>query len=80
MAKHINLQSSAITSVEIDENVVKVVYNSNKDKEYTFTATNPSLFEEQFAEELLKVSMNDGGSIGKFMFQQIRDGFLTENK
>ena len=80
MTKHINLQSSAITSVEIDDNVVKVVYNSNTDKEYTFTATNPSLFEEQFAEELLKVSMNDGGSIGKFMFQQIRDGFLTENK
>ena len=80
MTKHINLQSSAITSVEIDDKTVKVVYNSNKDKEYTFTATNPSLFEEQFAEELLKVSMNDGGSIGKFMFQQIRDGFLTENK
>ncbi len=80
MTKHVNLQSSAITSVEIDENVVKVVYNSNTDKEYTFTAVNPSLFEEQFAEELLKVSMNDGGSIGKFMFQQIRDGFLTENK
>ena len=41
MTKHVNLQSSAITSVEIDENVVKVVYNSNTDKEYTFTATNP---------------------------------------
>ena len=75
-----NLISTAVNSINIVENTVIITYNSNKDKEYTFTATNPSLFEEQFAEELLKVSMNDGGSIGKFMFQQIRDGFLTENK
>ena len=80
MTKHINLQSSAIDTVEIDDKIVKVTYNSNKDKEYTFIANNPSLFEEQFTEELLKVQMNNGGSIGKFIYQQILDGFLTESK
>jgi hypothetical protein len=41
------LNSSAISSITIEDNVVKVVYNSNKDKEYTFDCKNTEQFQQQ---------------------------------
>lgn len=76
-----NLQSSAVSSVEVVDNTVKVVYNSNLDKEYTFNCKNVEQFVEQLSCELIDVELNNGkGSVGKFLHQQIRDGFLVENK
>jgi len=76
-----NLQSSALYSIEVVDNTVKVVYNSNIDKEYTFNCKNVEQFVENLSSELIDVEMNNGkGSVGRFVFQQIRDGVLVENK
>ena len=76
-----NLQSSAINSITIEDNVVKVVYSSNVDKEYTFTCNNIDQFVEQLSAELIDVELNNGkGSVGRFMHQQIRNGVLVESK
>ena len=76
-----NLQSSAVDSINIEENVVKVVYNSNKDKEYTFNCQNVDQFVEQLSAELIDVELNNGkGSVGRFLYQQIRNGVLVESK
>jgi hypothetical protein len=76
-----NLQSSAVNSVEVVDNTVKVVYNSNLDKEYTFNCQNIDQFIEDLSSELIDVEMNNGkGSVGKFLHRQIRDGVLVESK
>ena len=72
--------SSAVKSVEIVDNTVKIVYNSNNSKEYSFIAKNTELFVEQLQEEILKVMFRDNGSLGKFLHAQIKDGYLTETK
>ncbi len=76
-----NFNSSAINSVTIEENVVKVVYNSNLDKEYTFNCENVVEFEENLCKELTEIELtNTKGSVGKFVYQQIKSGVLVENK
>ena len=81
MKTYDNLQSSAINSITIEDNVVKVVYNSNKDKEYTFDCKDIEQFQQQLSEELIDVEMNNGkGSVGRFLHQQVRDGALVESK
>ena len=76
-----NLNSSAINSINIEDNVVKVVYQSNIDKEYTFTCENVEQFVEQLSSELIDVELNNGkGSVGKFLHQQIRNKVLVESK
>jgi hypothetical protein len=76
-----NFNSSAINSVTIEENVVKVVYNSNLDKEYTFNCENVVEFEENLCKELTEIELtNTKGSVGKFVYQQIKNGVLVENK
>ena len=73
--------SSAVKSVEILDNLVKVVYNSNINKEYTFSCQNVDEFQDQLSAELIDVELNNGkGSVGRFLFQQIRDGRLVESK
>jgi hypothetical protein len=75
------LNSSAISSITIEDNVVKVVYNSNKDKEYTFDCKNTEQFQQQLSEELIDVELNNGkGSVGRFLHQQIKNQVLVENK
>jgi hypothetical protein len=75
------LNSSAINSITIEENVVKVVYNSNKDKEYTFDCKDTEQFQQQLSEELIDVELNNGkGSVGRFLHQQVRDGALIQSK
>ena len=76
-----NFDSSAINSVTIEDNVVKVVYNSNKDKEYTFECKDIDQFQQQLSEELIDVELNNGkGSVGRFLHQQVRDGALVQSK
>ena len=81
MKTYQNLQSSAVNSISIEENVVKVVYNTNKDKEYTFDCKNTEEFEQKLSEELIDVELNNGkGSVGRFLHQQVRDGALVQSK
>ena len=81
MKTYQNLNSSAINSITIEDNVVKVVYNSNKDKEYTFDCKDIEQFQQQLSEELIDVEMNNGkGSVGRFLHQQIMNSVLVETK
>ena len=81
MKTYQNLNSSAINSITIEDNVVKVVYNSNKDKEYTFDCKDTEQFQQQLSEELIDVEMNNGkGSVGRFLHQQIMNSVLVETK
>ena len=73
-----NLNSSAINSVTIEETVVKVVYNSNIDKEYTFNCVNVEEFQENLSKELIGIELdNSTGSVGRFINQQIKSGALV---
>ena len=81
MKTYQNLNSSAINSITIEDNVVKVVYNSNKDKEYTFDCKDTDQFIEQLSEELIDVELNNGkGSVGRFLHQQVQIGALVQSK
>lgn len=76
-----NLNSSAINSVIIEDNVVKVVYQSNIDKVYEFNCENVEEFQENLCKELVEVELTSTkGSVGKFIYQQIKSGVLVENK
>jgi hypothetical protein len=76
-----NLNSSAINSVTIEETVVKVVYNSNVDKEYTFNCENVEEFEQNLSKELIGVELNESAaSVGRFIIQQIKSGVLVQSK
>ena len=81
MKTYQNLNSSAINSITIEDNVVKVVYNSNKDKEYTFQCQNVDEFQQQLSEQLIGVEMKDNTvSVGRFISQQIKTGVLVQSK
>ena len=81
MKTYQNLNSSAINSITIEKDVVKVVYNSNKDKEYSFECKDTDQFQQQLSEELIDVELNNGkGSVGRFLHQQIKNGVLIESK
>ena len=75
-----NLISTAIKSINIVENQVKVVYNSNIDKEYTFDCKNVEEFENNLCKELISVEMKTGGSVGKYLHSQVKNGLLVESK
>ena len=73
-----NLQSSAVNSIEVVDNTVKVVYNSSIDKEYTFNCENIDEFIENLSKELIDVELDNGnGSVGRFLHQQIKSGALV---
>ena len=81
MKTYQDLQSSAINSITIEDNVVKVVYNSNIDKEYTFNCQNVEEFQQQLSEQLIDIELNNGkGSVGRFLHQQIMNSVLVETK
>ena len=76
-----NIDSSAINSIKVDDNVVKVVYNSNIDKEYSFNCENVEEFVDNLSKELIDIELQQGkGSIGRFINQQIKDKVLVESK
>ena len=78
--KYDNLISTAVDSIEIVDNQVKIVYNSNKDKEYTFDCNNIDQFEEDLCKELISIELKTGGSVGKFLHNQIKESVLIESK
>ena len=78
--KYDNLISTAVDSIEIVDNQVKVVYNSNKDKEYTFNCKDIEQFQDNLCKELISVEMKTGGSVGKFLHNQIKEGVIVESK
>ncbi len=75
-----NLISTAVSSIEIVNNQVKVIYNSNKDKEYTFDCNNIEEFENDLCKELISIEMKTGGSVGKFLHNCIKESVLIESK
>ena len=75
-----NLISTAVKSINITDNSVLVVYYSNKDKEYTFKCDNIQVFEDTLCNELISIEMKTGGSIGKFLHNQIKEGLIVESK
>jgi len=73
--------SSAINSITIEDNVVKVVYNSNIDKEYTFNCEDTEEFENNLCKELVGIVNSDtNASVGRFLHQQIKNAVLVESK
>jgi len=76
-----NFNSTAVKSVEILDNTVKIVYNSNTTKEYTFECQNTTEFTESLSKELTGIELNDSkASVGRFLHQQIKSGALVETK
>ena len=75
-----NLISTAVSSINIVNNQVKVIYNSNKDKEYTFDCNNIEEFENDLCKELISIEMKTGGSVGKFLHVCIKENVLVESK
>ena len=75
-----NLISTAINSINIVENTVIITYNSNKDKEYTFNCQNVQQFEDSLCKELISIELKTGGSVGKFLHNQIKEGLIVESK
>lgn len=68
-----NFNSSAIDSVIIEDNTVKLVYNSNKDKEYQYNSSDIN----QFTVDLVNNILNNG-SVGKYINQQRTNNNLQE--
>ena len=75
-----NLISTAVNSINIVENTVIITYNSNKDKEYTFNCQNVQQFEDSLCKELISIELKTGGSVGKFLHNQIKEGLIVESK
>jgi hypothetical protein len=75
-----NLISTAIKSINITDNSVLVVYNSNIDKEYTFNCDNTQVFEDSLCKELISIELKTGGSVGRFLHNQIKEGLIVESK
>jgi len=75
-----NLISTAINSINITDNSVIITYNSNKDKEYTFNCDNTQVFEDTLCKELISIELKTGGSVGKFLHNQIKEGLIVESK
>ena len=75
-----NLISTAIKSINIVENTVIVTYYSNVDKEYTFNCNNIQVFEDSLCKELVSIELKTGGSVGKFLHNQVKEGLIVESK
>ena len=77
-----NLDSSAINSITIEDNVVKVVYNSNTSKEYTYILHETEDFgrediENELNSHLIDIELDKTPlSVGKYINQLLKDGYL----
>ena len=72
-----NLPSSAIDSVEIGDDTVKITYKSSK-KEYTYAVEDADDFQQRFLAEIpySDTPEEDDKSVGRFINQSINDGTL----
>lgn len=68
-----NFVSSAINSIVIEDNIVKLVYNTNKDKEYQYTTSNINQFTIDLVDNIL-----NNTSVGKYINQQRSNNNLQE--
>ena len=75
-----NLISTAIKSINIVDNTVIITYYSNKEKEYTFNCENVQEFEDSLCKELISVELKTGGSVGKFIHNQVKERLIVESK
>ena len=50
------------------------------DKEYTFNCDNTQVFEDSLCKELISIELKTGGSVGKFLHNQIKEGLIIESK
>ena len=72
-----NLPSSAIDSVEIGDDTVKITYKSSQ-KEYTYAVEDADDFQQRFLSEIpyADTPEEDDKSVGRFINQSINDGTL----
>jgi len=68
-----DFNSSMLYSIDISDNIVKLVFNTNKDKEYVYNSTNIN----QFIVECVNIILNNE-SIGKYINQQRKNNQLQE--
>ena len=67
MTRQFNVNSSAISNLSINEDLVNITYTSS-DKEYTYRAQDPS----NFVASLEQVIADPDGSVGRFVNGAIR--------
>ena len=67
-----NLDSSALFRIKLGENKVFVTYNSNIDKEYTFSCQKCDIFAEKVSKTL-----KNKESLGKLLHKTIKEGELV---
>ena len=78
MKTYENLDSSAINSITIEDNVVKVVYKSNIDKEYTFNCEDVDSFTTKLSYIISELEANHTNvSLGSYINESIRRGILV---
>lgn len=68
-----DFNSSMLYSIEINDNLVKLTYNSNKDQGYVYKHTNI----KKFVFETVLIGLNNG-SIGKYVTDQRKNNNLQE--
>lgn len=68
-----DFNSSMLYSIDISDNIVKLVFNTNKDKEYVYNSTNIN----QFIVECVNIILNNE-SVGKYINQQRKNNTLQE--
>jgi|DEB0MinimDraft_10_1074344.scaffolds.fasta_scaffold03256_1 hypothetical protein len=74
MTRQFNVNSSAISNMSINEDLVNITYTSG-DKEYTYRTQDPS----NFVASLEQVISDPEGSVGRFVNKAIRsDKTLVE--
>ena len=67
-----DLASSAINRVKVDENLIKITYNSNIDKEYEFNCDKTEEFNDK-----LSNTLQNKESIGKFIHSNVKEGLIV---
>lgn len=72
MKTYENLDSTALFRIKLGENTVFVTYNSNIDKEYTFSCQNCDIFGEK-----LSKALKNKESLGKLLHASIKEEELV---
>ena len=76
-----NLDSTAIKSIVVDQNTVKIVYKSNTSKEYSYNCTDINTFRfnlENIIDQKAKGFFKH--SVGSYVNQKIKEEMLVESK
>jgi hypothetical protein len=68
-------ESSAIYNIEIDENLVEIIFHSNTEKAYVYEGTNAAIFK---LSEMIKSPDLLGESLGKVRANLCKSGDLKQ--